>query len=246
MTGLGSKQDAGGMTRREMIGAAALGCAVVAGSSLGLRRIAAAAPGRATVALPPLPYAGTALQPHLSQKTLELHHGKHHKAYVDNTLKLIKGTPLEALPLEEIVRRTAGKAEQAGLFNNAAQSWNHAFYWQSLKPKAAPPSGALLERLRRDLGGLAGAKKELVQAGLTQFASGWAWLVLDGGKLKVVKTPNADTPLVRAQTPLLTIDVWEHAYYLDYQNRRGDYLQAVVDHLLAWDFAAANLKAAKK
>jgi superoxide dismutase, Fe-Mn family len=144
------------------------------------------------------------------------------------------------------VRRTAGKADQAGLFNNAAQSWNHSFYWQSLKPKAAPPRGALLERLRKDLGGPTGAKTQLVQAGMTQFGSGWAWLVLDGGKLKVVKTANAETPLGRAQTPLLTIDVWEHAYYLDYQNRRADYLQAVVDHLLNWDFAAANLKAAKK
>jgi Fe-Mn family superoxide dismutase len=246
MTDSASKKPAPGMTRRDLLGAAALGCAAVAGSSLVLRRSAAAAPAPAAVALPPLPFAETALQPYTSQKTLGFHHDKHHKAYVENTLKLIKGTSLEALPLVEIVRRTAGKADQVGLFNNAAQAWNHSFYWQSLKPKAAAPKGALLERLRKDLGGLATAKKEMVQAGVTQFGSGWVWLVLDGDKLEVVKTANADTPLVHALRPLLTIDVWEHAYYLDYQSRRGDYLQAVVDHLLDWDFAAANLKAAKK
>jgi Fe-Mn family superoxide dismutase len=231
-----------GMTRREALGGIAVGGALLAGSGLGLVGTAAAAPAPGLVALPALPWPETALQPLVSARTLGFHHGKHHRAYVDNVIKLIKGTPLEKLRLDEIVRRTAGRGDQVGIFNNAAQAWNHAFYWRSLAPKAAAPTGRLLERLSLDLGGLAGAKRELVQAGATQFGSGWAWLVLDGGKLKVMKTANADTPLAGGKlplpTPLLVIDVWEHAYYLDYQNRRPDYLQALVDHLLNWDFAA--------
>jgi Fe-Mn family superoxide dismutase len=233
-----------GLTRRELLGGIALGCTVVAGSGLGLSR-AAAAPAKGRIVLPPLPWAETALQPTISARTIGFHHGKHHRAYVTKTVALIQGTDLEKLPLAEIVRRTAGRPERAAIFDNAAQVWNHSFYWSSLRPKPAAPSGALLRRLG-DLGGVAGAKKELVQAGLAQFGSGWAWLVSDGGKLKVVKTPNAETPLTTGATPLLCIDVWEHAYYLDYQNRRGDYLTAVVDHVLDWGFAAKNLRAAKR
>ena len=235
-----------GVTRRDLLGGVALGCAALVGGRLGAARPALAAPAPGPVALPSLPWPEAALQPYVTARTIGFHHGKHHRAYVDNAVKLVKGTPLAQLRLDEIVRRTAGKRDQQGIFNNAAQAWNHAFYWNSLKPKAAAPTGQLLERLRLDLGGLAGAKQALVLAGATQFGSGWAWLVLDGGKLKVTKTANADTPLTQGQIPLLTIDVWEHAYYLDYQNRRGDYLQAVVDHLLNWDFAAANLKAVLK
>jgi superoxide dismutase, Fe-Mn family len=236
------QSGAPGLTRRDAITGLAVGCAALLGSRLVAPGPAAAA-APPPVALPSLPWAEAALQPYVSARTIGFHHGKHHRAYVDNLLKLLRGTPLEHLPLDEIVRRTAGRTEAIAVFNNAAQAWNHAFYWRSLAPRTAAPTGRLMERLRLDLGGLAAAKKALVQAGTTQFGSGWVWLVLDGGKLGVVKTANADTPLGGRATPLLTIDVWEHAYYLDYQNRRPDYLQAVVEHLLNWDFAAANLQA---
>jgi superoxide dismutase, Fe-Mn family len=235
-----------GLTRREVLGGVAVGAAVLAGSSLVSVGSVLAAPAPGPLALPPLPFAEGALQPYVSAKTLGFHHGKHHRAYVDNTLKLIKGTPLERLPLDEIVRRTAGRPEHTAIFNNAAQAWNHAFYWRSLAPKPSAPTGRLLDRLRLDLGGPTEAKRALVQAGLAQFGSGWVWLVLDGGRLGVTKTANADSPLASRAIPLLTIDVWEHAYYLDYQNRRADYLAAVIDHLLSWDFAAANLGAVLK
>jgi Fe-Mn family superoxide dismutase len=234
-----------GVTRRELLGAATAAGLVLAGHGLLGSRGAAAAPAPGLV-LPPLPYAENALEPTISARTLGVHHGKHHRAYVDNTVKLVAGTPRAQLPLETIVRQAAADPKAAGLFNNAAQAWNHAFYWQSLAPKVSAPSAALAAALGRDLGGLAGVKRELAAAGTTQFGSGWAWLVLEGGKLKVVKTPNADTPLVHGQVPLLTIDVWEHAYYLDYQNRRPDYIQGVLDRLLGWDFASANFAAATK
>jgi Fe-Mn family superoxide dismutase len=234
-----------GFTRRELLGGVALGCAALCGPSLG-NAAWAAAPPREPLALPPLPFADGALQPYVSARTLGVHHGRHHRAYVDNLVKLVRGTPLEPLGLDEIVRRTAGRAAEAAIFNNAAQAWNHTFYWRSLTPKGGAPAGRLLERLRLDLGGPTDAKKALVQAGLAQFGSGWVWLVLDGGRLRVTKTANAESPLTGAAIPLLTIDVWEHAYYLDYQNRRGDYLAAVVDHLLNWDFATRNLGAVLK
>ena len=234
-----------GLDRREALtGLALLGGALL---TAGGRR-AGATPAREAppIVQPPLPWADTALQPHVSARTLGFHHGKHQKIYVDVTNKLIERTPFARLTLDEIVRRTAGKPEHVALFNAAAQVWNHTCYFQSLKPRCAAPSGLLLERLKRDLGGVDGAKKALVQAGLAQFGSGWAWLVSDRGKLKVVRTPNAETPLTQGQTALLVIDVWEHAYYLDFQNRRADYLQAVVDHLLDWDRAALRLKAAPR
>jgi len=234
-----------GLTRRELLGGMALGTAVAAGASLGLRPAAAApAPGGGAISLPPLPYGRGALQPTISARTLGFHHDKHHRAYVDKTLKLIRGTDLEKLPLEEIVRRTAGKPARAAIFDNASQAWNHAFYWKSLTPRPHAPKGGLLRALG-EIGGVDCVTSELVQAGLSQFGSGWAWLASDGKKLKVLKTPNAETPLAMGLVPLVTIDVWEHAYYLDYQNRRGDYLKAVVAHLLNWDFAAQNLPAAK-
>jgi superoxide dismutase, Fe-Mn family len=196
--------------------------------------------------LDPLPYPDTALAPVLSAHTLSFHYGKHHRAYVDNLNKLVAGTDLDNLPLEEVVKRTAGVADKAAFFNNAAQAWNHAFYWKCLKPGGGgKPSGALAAGIDAAFGGYDNFRKELLAAAMGQFGSGWAWLVLDGAALKVVKTPNADLPLAHAQVPLLTVDVWEHAYYLDYQNRRADYAGEVIDKLLNWDFAAQNLARGK-
>lgn len=193
--------------------------------------------------LPPLPYADNALDPVISANTISFHYGKHHKAYVDNLNKLIAGTEFASLPLEKIITATAGKADKAAIFNNAAQTWNHTFYWNSLKPKGGGEApAALRQKIEASFGTVDACKKELATAATTQFGSGWAWLVLDDGKLKVIKTSNADTPLTKGMKPLLTIDVWEHAYYLDYQNRRVDYVNAVLDKLINWSFAAGNLK----
>jgi len=190
----------------------------------------------------PLPYADNALAPIISAQTIGFHYGKHHKGYVENLNKLIAGTEFEELPLEKIVTETAGKADKTAIFNNAAQIWNHTFYWRSLTPKGAgDPPAELKQKIEASFGTLEACKKELATAGLTQFGSGWAWLVLDGDKLKVVKTANADVPMTAGMRPLLTIDVWEHAYYLDYQNRRADYINAVLDKLIDWNFAAENL-----
>ena len=193
-------------------------------------------------ALPPLPYEMNALEPFISQKTLSFHYGKHHKAYVDKLNELVAGTTFAALPLEEIILRTAGQREYATIFNNAAQVWNHNFYWRCLTPKggAAVPS-SLLKRIKDSFGDLAALKSEFAKAALDQFGSGWAWLVVDGSELRITKTGNGDDPLPQHLKPLLTIDVWEHAYYLDYQNRRADHVHVVLDHLLNWEFAASNL-----
>jgi len=193
-------------------------------------------------ALPPLPYADTALAPVISAQTISFHYGKHHKAYVDNLNKLVPGTDLEGRTLEEIIVATAGKADRAGIFNNAAQVWNHTFYWNCLKPNGGgAPTGALAAKIDAAFGSFDNFKKEFANAALTQFGSGWAWLVADGDAVKIVKTGNAEVPFTKGQKPLLTIDVWEHAYYLDYQNRRADYANALIDKLINWDFAAANL-----
>ncbi len=189
-----------------------------------------------------LPYAENALDPVISARTIGFHYGKHHKGYVDNLNKLVAGTEYADLTLEKIISGTAGKADKTAIFNNAAQAWNHAFYWRSLAPKGGgKPPAALMEKITAAFGTLEDCKKELAAAATTQFGSGWAWLALDGGKLKVVKTGNADLPLTKGMQPLLTIDVWEHAYYLDYQNRRADYVNAVLDKLINWNFAAGNL-----
>jgi NADH-quinone oxidoreductase subunit N len=199
------------------------------------------APHEATFELAPLPFADDALEPIISRKTLQLHHGKHHRKYVDTLNDLTHGTEYETLPIEEVIKRTVkGTANQA-IFDNAGQAWNHHFYWRSLAPGRARPSGKLLEGLDRDLGGYESFVKAMTKAATGQFGSGWAWLVLDGGKLKVQSTANADTPIAQDKTPLLTLDVWEHAYYLDYQNRREQYVQHVIDGLLNWEFAAKNL-----
>jgi Fe-Mn family superoxide dismutase len=191
--------------------------------------------------LPPLPYADNALDPVISANTLGFHYGKHHKTYVDNLNKLITGTDLADLSLEEIIRSTAGKADKTGIFNNAAQVWNHTFYWNSLSPNGGgEPSAALKQKIEASFGSVEACKKELATAATTQFGSGWAWLVKDGDKLQVTKTSNADLPLTKGMKPLLTIDVWEHAYYLDYQNRRVDYVNAVLEKLINWGFASDN------
>jgi Fe-Mn family superoxide dismutase len=193
--------------------------------------------------LPPLPYAENALEPVITAKTLSFHYGKHHKGYVDNLNKLIAGTEYANLSLEKIIASTAGQPEKTAIFNNAAQTWNHTFYWNSLKPQGGgEPPAALKQRLEASFGSVDACKKELASVAVSQFGSGWVWLVLEGKGLKVVKTANADVPLTTGMTPLLTIDVWEHAYYLDYQNRRADYVNAVLDTLINWEFALQNVR----
>jgi len=195
--------------------------------------------------LPALPYGLDALEPNISRSTLEFHHGKHHAAYVTNLNNLVAGTDLEAKSLEDTITAVAGDAGKAGVFNNAAQVWNHSFYWQCMKPGGGgQPTGALADKINVDFGSYEAFVEQFKTAGATQFGSGWAWLVLDGGTLKVTKTANADLPLAHGQKALLTMDVWEHAYYLDYQNRRPDYMTTYLEKLVNWDFVAANLAAA--
>ena len=188
--------------------------------------------------LPELPYSKDALAPHITAETLEFHHGKHHKAYVDNLNKLLDGKPEASKSLEEVIM-----SSEAGVFNNAAQIWNHTFYWNSMKPNGGgKPTGDLAAAIDRDFGSFDKFKEEFTQAGITQFGSGWAWLVLDGGKLKVTKTPNADLPMKHGQKALLTMDVWEHAYYIDFRNARPKYIETFLTSLANWDFALENLK----
>ena len=190
-----------------------------------------------------LPYADNALAPVITPNTIGFHYGKHHKTYVDNLNNLVKGTDLEGKSLEEVVLATAGKADKAPLFNNSAQIWNHDFYWKSMKPSGGgAPTGKVADRINESFGSFEEFKKQLSATTVSQFGSGWGWLVADSaGKLKVVKTGNAEVPMTQGLKPLLTIDVWEHAYYLDHQNKRADYVNAVIDKLLNWDFAAKNL-----
>lgn len=192
--------------------------------------------------LPVLPYAQNALEPFISAQTLDFHYGKHHQTYITNLNNLIRNTALANQTLEQIIFETAEKPEKSAIFNNAAQSFNHAFYWKSMLPNGGGkiPDGAFKTAVSKTFGGLESLKAELKVAAISQFGSGWAWLVSENGTLKIVKTSNADTPMIHGQKPLLTIDVWEHAYYLDYQNKRADYVQSVIDNLLNWDFAASN------
>jgi len=226
-----------GLSRRQFLKAASgAACLIMLGD---FGRIAWAAPSHA---LPPLPYPENALEPVISANTISFHYGKHHKGYVDNLNKLISGTEFADMPLEQIVAATAGKPDKAAIFNNAAQTWNHTFYWQSMTPKGGgEPPAALKQKIEAAFGSLDACRKELAAAAISQFGSGWAWLALDGDQLKVVKTANADNPMTQGMKPLLTIDVWEHAYYLDYQNRRADHVNAVIDKLINWQFAADNL-----
>jgi Fe-Mn family superoxide dismutase len=195
-----------------------------------------------SISLPELPYAKDALAPYISANTLDFHYGKHHNAYVTNANKLIEGTDLASLDAEAIIKKVAGDASKTGVFNNVAQAWNHSFYWKCMKPGGGgAPTGAVAQKINADLGSYEKFVEELKNAGATQFGSGWAWLVVKDGKLAVMKTANADTPIAQGLKPLLTVDVWEHAYYLDYQNRRPDYLTAFVEHLINWDFVNSCL-----
>lgn len=194
--------------------------------------------------LPPLPYALDALEPHISRRTLAVHHGYHHAAYVDKTRTLARGTPLESATLEDIIHSSAGSGN-TGLFNVAAQAWNHAFYWQSMRPGGGgEPTGAVAQLITRQFGDQRTFSQKFVTAAGDRFGSGWAWLVLDGDRLEVTSTSNAQTPLTTTAVPLLTIDVWEHAYYLDFQQRRLDYIAAFLAHLVNWEFANQNLDVA--
>ncbi|MEI7620435.1 MAG: superoxide dismutase [Candidatus Falkowbacteria bacterium] len=192
--------------------------------------------------LSPLPFAPNALEPHISARTLEFHYGKHHQTYVDNLNKFITGTDLENKSLEEIIALSFNQPEQVAIFNNAAQVYNHDFYWQSLNPIATKPGTEMEKMIIASFGSLELFVEQFSALALSQFGSGWAWLVLEEGKLKIVKTTNADTPIAHNQKPLLVVDVWEHAYYLDYQNRRAEYLKNIVTNLLNWDFAEKQLQ----
>ncbi|MDO9006879.1 MAG: superoxide dismutase [Thiobacillus sp.] len=191
--------------------------------------------------LPALPYALDALSPFISETTLRLHYGKHHQAYIDALNKTIDDTEFQGMPLRALIRATAGKPGLATLFNNAAQTWNHAFYWDSLTPEGQEPPPVLERMIEASFGSVEACKQALTEAAVTQFGSGWAWLVLDGKTVNVMKTAGADNPLTRGMTPLLAVDVWEHAYYLDYQNRRKDHVAGVIEKRLNWRFAASNL-----
>ena len=233
------KEAQKGLNRREFLGAsAALTASAVAPGVLSSARAEAPV---APFVLEPLAFAQDALDPVISARTLSFHYDKHHRGYLDNLNRLVQNTVYANMPMEQIIIDTADKPDKSGLFNNAAQTWNHTFYWRCLKPGGTPIPAALRTKIEADFGSVDTCKKELAQAAITQFASGWAWLVADGNKLKVVKTSNAQVPLTQGLKPLLTIDVWEHAYYLDYQNRRADHVAAVIEHLLNWDFAAHTL-----
>lgn len=225
------------LDRRDFLVASAVGAATIAMGGL-----PGMAHGAGPLALPPLPFEENALAPVISSNTIGFHYGKHHKGYVDNLNKLIAGTEYADLPLEKIIVAVAGKADKAAIFNNAAQVWNHTFFWQSLRANGGgEPPASLKQKIEADFGNLEACKKELTGAATSQFGSGWAWLVLDGGKLKTMTTANAETPLTAGVKPLLTIDVWEHAYYLDYQNRRADYVSALIDKLINWETVLKNL-----
>jgi Fe-Mn family superoxide dismutase len=246
---MSSKPDAESTTRytrRELLLATAAVGALGATRRSGAAEAAAAAAAPAMAAgpftLPALPYAEAALDPVISANTLSFHYGKHHRAYVDNLNKAVAGTAFAELSLEKLIAATYGVADKTAVYNNAAQHWNHSFYWRSLRPQGGgEPPAALRQKIAASFGSVDACRKELLTAATTQFGSGWAWLVQDGDKLGVVKTANADSPLSKGQKPLLTIDVWEHAYYLDYQNRRADHVTAVLGKLINWGFAADNL-----
>jgi len=192
--------------------------------------------------LPALPYAKDALEPHMSVATFDYHHGKHHQTYVTKLNELVGDTDKS---LEDLMKDSAGDASKAGVFNNAAQVWNHTFFWNSMGPNGGgAPTNAIAEKIDADFGSYDAFKAAFADAGATQFGSGWVWLVLDGDKLAIVKTPNAECPLTDGKTPILTCDVWEHAYYLDHQNARPKFLSTFLDSLVNWDFANANLAAA--
>ena len=234
----GSISDAVQLDRRQLI---AGGAALAAASLLAAPHIARAQAG--PISLMQLPYPDSALAPVISANTIGFHYGKHHAGYVQGLNKLLETDDLKSQPITEIIKATSVNPNKQGIFNAAAQIWNHDFYWHSLSPKGGgKPTGKLLEMMEKSFGGFEKGRDALAAAAMGQFGSGWAWLCAKGDKLTIRRTANADTPLyVQGVKPLLTIDVWEHAYYLDYQNRRADYVAAVLDKLLNWEFAASNL-----
>ncbi|MEH2300282.1 superoxide dismutase [Nostoc sp.] len=191
----------------------------------------------------PLPFDKNALEPYgMKAETFEYHYGKHHKAYVDNLNKLTEGTELADKSLEEVIKTSFKDSSKAGIFNNAAQVWNHTFFWNSLKPAGGgAPTGEIAAKIDKDFGSFDKFKEEFSNAATTQFGSGWSWLIDDGGTLKVIKTPNAENPLAHGQKALLTLDVWEHAYYIDYKNARPAFIKNFLEQLVNWDFVAENL-----
>jgi Fe-Mn family superoxide dismutase len=234
-----------GITRRNFLQLTASGAALVGARAFAIPVPITTTQPRETAmtfTLPPLPFDKSALEPNISAKTFDFHHGKHHQAYVTKLNELVAGTEFEKMPLEEIIKKTANDSAKAPIFNNAAQHWNHSFFWECLKPNGGgKPSGELAKKIDSDLGGYDKFAADFKAAAIAQFGSGWAWLVADSaGKLKITKTANADLPLAHGEKALLTVDVWEHAYYLDYQNRRPDFVQTFLDKMANWDFAAAN------
>ena len=236
---------AGGLTRREFMRASLAGCALMALSPVAAPS-GASAQTKGPFELPPLPYPQDALAPVISAATVGFHYGKHHRSYLDNLNGLVKGTPYETMGLEAVIRASAARPGQEAVFNNAAQVWNHTFYWNGMKAGGGgKPAGEVGRAIDRSFGSYETFRKEFLAAALGQFGSGWAWLVADGKTLKVVKTPNAENPITQGLKPLLTVDVWEHAYYLDYQNRRKDFVEASLDRLVNWSFVEGNLKMAR-
>jgi Fe-Mn family superoxide dismutase len=228
------------MKRRDFLKISASLGALATLQMVGISCSRKATPG--AISLPDLPYDDDALEPYISARTISFHYGKHHQGYVNKLNKLIDGTPFSDLPLVEIIQNTHGKADQAAVFNNAAQVYNHTFYWNSMIPGGGgKPKGAVAEKIDAAFGGYNKFHEAFSNAAASQFGSGWAWLVLDGETLKIVGTSNADTPIAAGLKPLITIDVWEHAYYLDYQNRRKDYVTAYLEDLVNWEFAGKNL-----
>jgi len=245
---------AASLERREFIarttkGAASAVVASIAGTAASILPVDALAASSAAVPAylgaspqtqPPLPFAENALEPVISARTIGLHYGKHHRAYFENLSKLVPGTPFAGQTLETIIVKTYGDTQHEDIFNNAGQAWNHNFYWKSMSPTPTQPSEKLQAAILRDFGSLDNLHEQLVKVSASQFGSGWGWLVSQHGKLSVMKTSNANVPFTAGKAPLLTIDVWEHAYYLDYQNRRPDYLKGLTAKLINWDFASAN------
>jgi superoxide dismutase, Fe-Mn family len=196
-----------------------------------------------SIILPELPYSKDALEPYISARTMEFHHDKHHKAYIDNSNKFLAGTPLEKETLENIIKKTANDPKQVSIFNNVAQAWNHTFFWNCMKPGGGKnPNGLVADQIKTDFGSYEKFVEEFKTAATTQFGSGWAWLALEGNKLRIMKTPNGENPIIYDMIPLLGLDIWEHAYYLDYQNRRPDYVTAFIDNVINWDFVNMRLK----
>jgi superoxide dismutase, Fe-Mn family len=231
----------GELTRREFVTASLAGAAALTFTST-VFPPGVSAQDKGPFELPPLPYAEDALAPVISARTVGFHYGKHHRAYLDNLNGLVKGTTMATMSLEAIIRVSAANPGQAAVFNNAAQVWNHTFYWIGMKPGGGgKPAGEIGKAIDKSFGSYENFRKEFIAAALGQFGSGWAWLVSDGRSLKVARTPNAENPMTQGLTPLLTVDVWEHAYYLDYQNRRKDFVEASLDRLVNWAFAEKNL-----